>query len=168
MKLSRILLILASIAVIVAFFVPYFAGGHSNSVSSNGDQTILNTDVTIKEADAPSLLTYTKVYLQGGSELFRNASEGIFYAVLYIAVPVFGLLLFIFALGKKPIPALIFSILLAALGYAIHWDFTSKRIINEANSTFGAAYYMIYAGAAVAFVMSIAMIVAKHKLKAKN
>lgn len=168
MKVSRIILILASIAIIVAFFLPYFSSTEETKEAAEVAESIKpldSVDITAKDLIDPSLFTYAKVYFQGREELYRNPSEGIFQAAIYCMIPLFGLLVLIFALTKKAIPAMIFSILAAVMAYLIRYDFESRRVIPNPMFQDGIAYYLCYACAAVMFISSLCLLITKSKAK---
>ena len=173
MRVTRIILILASIALIASFFLPYFArtDEESNEALTNAVEAVKpfeSVDISGKDLVKPSLLTYTRIYFQGREEIFRDPTEGLIYAGLYCIIPLFGLLMLIFALCKKPIPILIFSILVGIAAYAVHWDFEARGIISTADVAPATGYYLIYACVAILFIVSICMIVAKSKAKKIN
>ena len=170
-KLTRVLLVLIAVATIVSFFLPYFVfDDYGKAMIELGAdiKPYESVNMTGKDMSNLSLFTYSRLYFPGGKEILGSSGEGIFYGILYCLVPFFGLLVLIFGLTGKGIPSLIFSILLAGDAYLIHLDFIMRGVISNNNLTTGIGYYLIYICAALMFIVSICMIVSKHKLKKRQ
>ena len=170
MRVLQTLLILVSAALIVAFFLPYFkteTSMNTNTSSSISEiKPVESIDVTMKEINNPSMFTFVKVYFQGTDTVLQGSvGSSIFYTILYGIVPVFALLVFIYALCNVPVPALIFSIFIGGLTYAIHWDFVSRRIMENSALTHGIGWYMYFGCAGAMFLLSLFLIIAKHYYK---
>ena len=167
MKVLKIILIVLSALVIVSFFIPYFSESESTKSLYNafGDMLVYeNAGVTTKELVSPSLFTFTKIYVLSWEQTTRDQAMGIFYGVLYCTVPFLGLLLLLFALVKKPIPGLIFSIFLGIAAYAIRVDFNNRNLIVN----YGIGHYMLYILPVLIFAGSIVMIVLRSKDKRRR
>ena len=168
MRLVRVLLVAIGLAIIASFFIPYFSSteeGKALAEIGSDIKPFETVDMTAKDLENPSLFTYTKVYFQGGQEIFHDSVSGTVYAILYCLVPVFGLLIFLFGATGKGIPALIFSVLLGADAFLIRKDFVMRGVTPSNTITDGIGYYMIYACAALGLILSICLIVTKSKAK---
>jgi hypothetical protein len=166
--LPRLIIIIAAICAVVAFFLPYISATdeYRAYINNRSDEKPFNTvDITIGEMADMSLFTYAKTYFQGGEELLRSKGNGIFYGILMSAVAGFAVLIILTALGKKPMLTLIFDIFMAGSFYLINWDFIDRRIMPDNNRVWAISYHLYYPLAAIIAVCAIWMFVIKHKVK---
>lgn len=167
-SLPRLIIIVAAICAIIAFFLPYISATdeYRSYINSRSDEKPFDTvNITVGEMADMSLFTYAKTYFQGGEELLRSKDSGIFYGILMSSVAGFAVLIILAALGEKPILTLILDILMAGSFYLINWDFVDRRIMPDSNRVWAISYYLYYPLAAIIAVCAIWMFVVKHKAK---
>lgn len=166
--LPRLIIIMAAICAIIAFFLPYISATdeYRAYINSRLDEKPFDTvDITIGEMADMSLFTYAKTYFQGGEELLRSKDSGIFYGILMSSVAGCAVLIILAALWKKPILTLIFDVFMAGSFYLINWDFIDRRIMPDNNRVWAISYHLYYPLAAIIAVCAIWMFVIKHKAK---
>lgn len=166
--IPRIIVILAAVCAIAAFFLPYISATDEYRTYLNSrasERPFDSVDITVGQMADMSLFMYAKTYFQGGEEFFRSQGDGIFYGVLLSSIACFGLLILLAALGKKPILILIFDILMAVAFYAVNWDFVDRRIMPDSNRIWGISHGLYYPIAVIIAIAAIWMFVAKRQMK---
>ena len=167
-RFPRLVAILVSIVALAAFFLPYISSTpeYAEYLEARGTEKVYeSSDLTVGDMKEMSLVEYAKVYLQAGKEMYRDAATGIFYGVLIGLLAVFTLLELLFALGKKPVPLILFSLLTGGLFYLIEWDFADRGIMPNSDRVWGIAHQLYYPCAALLLICGIWMLTAKKKTK---
>lgn len=166
--IPRTIAIVVAIMAIISFFLPFISATkeYSEYLDLRADEKVYSSsDLKVGDMKNLSLFNYAKVYLQAGKEIYRDQSAGTFYAILIGAVAVFAILILLFALGKKPVPMIIFSLLMGIDFFLINWDFTDRRIMPDSNRVWGIAHYAYYPIAIILLICGIWMLVEKKKAK---
>ncbi len=168
LRTPQLIAIVVALIAIVSFFLPFISATkeYSEYLDLRADEKVYNSsDLKVGDMKNLSLFDYAKVYLQAGKEIYRDQGTGIFYAILIGLVAVLAVLILLFALGKKPVAMIIFSILLGIDFFLINWDFTDRRIMPDSNRVWGIAHYAFYPIAVILLVCGIWILVEKKKLK---
>ena len=167
-RIPQIIAIVVAVIAIIAFFLPFISATkeYSEYLDLRANEKVYSSsDLKVGDMKNLSLFDYAKVYLQAGKEIYRDQAAGTFYAILIGAVAVFAILILLFALGKKAIPTIIFSILMGIDFFLINWDFTDRRIMPDSNRIWGIAHYAFYPIAVILLICGIWMLVEKKKGK---
>ena len=144
--------IVAAALLVVAFFLPYAAGVDEyrealGQMSDNPYSEVLgmsNDDL----ADV-SLFEYVRIYSAAG-ELGIGETFAAVYVPFTVAPAVLGVLTLLFAALRKPIPAIVFSVLTVALTFFLSWDFEDRGVIPSDTYDWGIARWVyLVAGVAV-------------------
>ncbi len=168
MRFPRAMIVILSLVVIAAFFLPYFMTEGDRKVTAEevGEERLLSdVNITGNELSKPSLFMYAKMYFTGKQYLYQSEDVSIVQGIMVCLIPFFAILLLIFGLTGVPIPSLIFSMFLAGSAYLLQKDFEFRGLIPNPEFKLGIAFYMIYACAVLIFFFSICDIVAKHNRK---
>ena len=161
----RVLAVIASLVAIVAFFLPFISATpeYAKYMDTRASEKIYDsTDITVGDMKDMSLFEYAKVYAQAGQEIYHDPSAGIFYAVLIGAIGVAAVLTLLFALGKKPVLMMIFSIVMGGVFYLVNWDFIDRRIMPDSNRVWGISHSLYYPCAALLLICAIWLFIAKR------
>lgn len=151
-KIAVAATIVAAALLVVAFFLPYAAGTQDyreslDSMWGNPYEEVLgmsNDDL----ADV-SLFEYARIYGASG-ELGMPEEFAAVYVPLTVAAAVLGALTLLFAALRKPIPAIVFSVLTILLTFALNWDFEDRGVIPSSSYDWGVARWVyLVAGVAV-------------------
>ncbi len=168
LSISSIIAIIVAVIAIITFFLPFISATKEFSEQLDrraNEKVFSSSDLKVGDMKNLSLFDYAKVYLQAGKEIYRDQSTGTFYAILIGAIAVFAILILLFALGKKAVPIIIFSILMGIDFYLINWDFTDRRIMPDSDRVWGIAHYAFYPIAVILLICGIWMLVEKKKAK---
>lgn len=95
LMLPRLIAIIVSLVSVIGLFLPYIASTeeYREYLEAKGTEKIYdNVDLVAQDTKELSLFEYSKVYYQGRQEIFRDDAEGIFYAVVFAAPGLLGLL----------------------------------------------------------------------------
>lgn len=148
--------IIAAAVLVVAFFLPYAAGteefheglGGLTSLSVNPyAETLGMTNDDIADL---SLFEYVRIYSSAG-ELGMPEEFAVVYVPLTVAPAVLGILTLLFAVLRKPVPAIVFSALTVAMTLFLNWDFADRGVIPSDMYDWGIARWLyLVAGIAVA------------------
>lgn len=156
-----IVAIIASIMVVVSFFLPY--------ASANAEYRELldkYPDSTTMNAKDISLLDFAKIYSSAGTALGgQYQTIGTICVVMIVAFGVLALGTLVFSALRKPVAMLIFNGLTFGLFSLLSWDFKDRGALPNINYDIGAAHYIYYICAAVILVAAVGMLVLKIQQK---
>lgn len=82
----------------------------------------------------------------------RHYPEAVICITLMAAIAVASLLVLLFGLLKKPIAAIVFSVLATVAFYALRWDFDDRGVLPSSQYRYGIAEYLY----PIAFIVVIA------------
>ena len=143
----HIVAIVAAVALVAAFFLPYGSANedYRESVAGHEDaQYVEGIDITVGDMLDISLLDYARGNLELGD--YTNSETGTaagigytLYAGIYIAAAVLPAIALLFAIFKKAIPTAIFGLLTLGLAHLIHWDFADRAILPSSTHDWGIA-----------------------------
>ena len=124
------------------------------------DESGMTTEDYIKV----SLFEFSKVY----SAETDDSNVALGFMILFYAYVSLAVLTTLFAIFKKPIPVVIFSIL-TFLVYGLNkWDFNDRGVITNTRYVWGISPIIFYIATALLIVGSIFLFVAKRKIKKQN
>ena len=168
LTLPRLIAMVATLAAIVAFFLPYISATDDYRfymADQAEDKPIENVDITVKEVMDMSLFKYARVYFQGGEAIFGSSGAGTFYGVLITLIAGFALLALLSAWRGRPILTLICGILMGGAFYLVNWDFVDRGIMPDGNRVWAIVYYLYYPLAAIIAICAIWMFFVKRQQK---
>lgn len=144
--------IAAALLLVVAFFLPYASGTQEfreglSSMSANPYSESLG--MSNEDLADISLFEYVRIYSASG-ELGMGDAFAAVYVPLTVAPVVLGVLTLLFAVLRKPVPAVVFSVLSVALTFLLNWDFEDRGVIPSSSYGWGIARWVyLVAGVAV-------------------
>ena len=131
--IPAIILGVAAVLMLVSFFLPYATAG----------------DDAMGEYANVSMVDFAKSYAES------EHIEYMVYVVLFGILALFTLLTVLFALIKKPIPAIVF-VILASIVYLIQcWDYKERGIVPGIRYEYGIGHYLFFISALSVFITSI-------------
>lgn len=136
----------AAVLMLISLFLPYITGGYGEMKSN-------------------SMVSYVQLAMDKGSEYMGSDAFGIMMFTMVALIGVFSALTLIFALVKKPVPIIIFTIIAALVFCILCWDFTDRGVVGDNAFSWGIAFYTFIIGAILAFGGAVFMIVQKNKIK---
>lgn len=166
LRLPFVISLIASLAVIIAFFMPLGSANEEYREYLEEYSQEINVEeieMTNKEAINVSMYDFVKIYWN----VYRPIDKTLATLVTAIIGATGGLSLMalLFVLLKKPIGIFIFNLLTFASYHLMMWDFKDRGVIPSRYYDWGAAYYLYYAGLVLLFAASIYMLVKKIQVK---
>ena len=167
--LPRIISALVSLVAILGLFLPYLSSTEEYGKYLEGrgeDKVYESADLTAAEMKELSWFEYSKVYYQSRDEMYSGESYiGIFYAVLFAAPGILGVLTLLCAMGKKATLMGLLSILMGISLRLINWDVVDRGIMPSSGMVWGISHVLYYPCAVVLFVCAIWLFIAKRRAK---
>ena len=115
-----------------------------------------------------SLLTFLRIYiagLQSGKLLGGMYLEAVICITLMVVIAVSSLLILLFGVLKKPIAAIVFSVLAVVAFYALRWDFDDRGVLPSSQYGYGIAEYIYPISFVVVVAGAIWFMVSRHIAK---
>ena len=159
--------ILVAALLVVAFFLPYAAGTQDfreglGAMSTNPYSDAL--DMSNDDLADISLFEYARIY-GASEELGMGETFAMVYVPLTVAPAVLGALTLLFALLRKPIPAIVFSVLTVAMTFLLNWDFEDRGVIPSSSYDWGVAKWVYLAAGVAVVACAIWQIVLRRQSK---
>lgn len=158
----------AAALMVSCLFLPYATAteDYAKRVDKYPDEIIFeDMNLTAKELKNVSMVEYAHIYLTMSEQFWHDSAVGILYAALVGLIGGFSLIAALFALGKKPIPVLIFTALAFGVFAVQNWDYTDRGIIPSSSYNWGPAHTLFPAAAAAAMIAAVWMLVRKITIK---
>lgn len=157
----------AALLLAVAFFLPYAAGVDEyretlGATSANPYSETLG--MSNEDLADISLFEYARIYSASG-ELGMPEEFALVYVPLTVAPAVLGTLTLLFAVLRKPIPSIVFSVLTVALTFFLNWDFEDRGVIPSDSYDWGIARWVYLAAGVVVIVCAVWQIVLRKQSK---
>lgn len=150
--IASVATIVAALLLVAAFFLPYASGtqefreGLSSMTANPYSETLGMSNEDLADI---SLFEYVRIYSASG-ELGMGDAFAAVYVPLTVAPVVLGVLTLLFAVLRKPVPAVVFSVLSVALTFLLNWDFEDRGVIPSSSYGWGIARWVyLVAGVAV-------------------
>lgn len=115
-----------------------------------------------------SLLTFLRIYIAGlrsGKLIGGMYPEAAICITLMAAIAVASLLVLLFGLLKKPIAAIVFSVLATVAFYALRWDSDDRGVLPSSQYRYGIAEYLYSIAFIVVIAGAIWFMVSRHIAK---
>lgn len=158
----------AAILMVSCIFLPYAAAtkDYAERIDKYPDEIVFkDMNLTAKKLKNVSMVEYAHIYLTMSEQYWHDSAVGILYAALVGLIGGFSLIAALFALGKKPIPVLIFTALAFGVFAVQNWDYTDRGIIPSSSYDWGPAHTLFPAAAAAAMIAAVWMLVKKITIK---
>lgn len=165
--IASVATMVAALLLVVAFFLPYAAGVDEyretlGALSANPYSEVLG--MSNEDLADISLLEYARIYGASG-ELGMPEEFAAVYVPLTVAPAVLGALTLLFAVLRKPIPSILFSVLTVALTFLLNWDFEDRGVIPSDTYDWGVARWVYLAAGVAVIVCAIWQIVLRRQAK---
>lgn len=165
--IAVVVTIVAAALLVAAFFLPYAAGTQEfrdglSSMSLNPYSKTLG--MSNEDLADISLFEYVRIY-SSSSELGMSETFSMLYTALTAAAGVLGVLTLLFALLRKPIPVVVFSVLTVALSLLLNWDFEDRGVIPSTSYDWGIARWVYLVAGIAAVMLAIWQIVLRRQPK---
>lgn len=164
----------AALLMVSCVFLPYATAteDYAERIDKYPDEVVFgDMDLTAKDLKNVSMVEYAYIYMTMSDQFWHDPAVGIFYAVLVGLVGGFSLIAALFALGRKPIPVVIFTGLAYGVFAMQNWDYTDRGIIPSDSYDWGLAYTIFPIATTIVLIGAIWMlvkkIIVKRQLKAE-
>ena len=128
---------------IIALFLPY-------AVAKDMEYATYVTDETGMNAINPSMVDFIRIYMSSDIE-FVAGGQAYLTLGITVAIGVFALLAFLFAMLRKPIVAMVFDVL-SMLAFALqNYDFSDRGVVPSDTFAWGWGMYLYVA----AFILTV-------------
>ncbi len=167
--------IVLAVALIAMFFVPYvsarpdyrawLSGSYVSSLPVSGEDGL-----TMGDTRDLSLFEYTLIYqdwAQQGDDVLV-ASIISLNALPHVAFGAMACLTLLFALLRRPVPAIVFDVLTFGLACLVRWDFVLRGIVREETYAWGVASYGSIGIPVALLAASIWLLVVKMRAKRRT
>ncbi|MBE6642197.1 MAG: hypothetical protein E7615_00920 [Ruminococcaceae bacterium] len=159
--------LVGALLLITTFFLPFASATkeYRESLNDHPDKMYVEEiNMTNKDAKDISLLEFGMIY-SAAADLGVNSGIAVTCLIIIIAFAVFAVLTTLFIALKKPIAALIFTLLSFGVFQLIKWDFEDRGVIPTSKYDWGFAEVICYIGITIAVIGSILLLIAKSKAK---
>lgn len=166
-----VLLVVGAVAMAVSFFLPFASakGDYAEYLKQYGDRVYTSeAGLHNKDVVGLSLLTFLRIYiagLQSGKLLGGMYLEAVICITLMAVIAVSSLLILLFGVLKKPIAAIVFSVLVVVAFYALRWDFDDRGVLPSSQYGYGIAEYIYPISFVVVVAGAIWFMVSRHIAK---
>ena len=166
-----VLLVVGAVAMAVSFFLPFASakGDYAEYLKQYGDRVYTaEAGLHNKDVVGLSLLTFLRIYiagLQSGKLLGGMYLEAVICITLMAVIAVSSLLILLFGVLKKPIAAIVFSVLVVVAFYALRWDFDDRGVLPSSQYGYGIAEYIYPISFVVVVAGAIWFMVSRHIAK---
>lgn len=160
-------MLIGSLMLIVTLFMPFASATEDYKeqlVEYSDSMYVEELDMTNEEAINISLFEFARIY-SVAAEMGMSKGVSIACIVIIALFGAFALLTLLFSAIKKPIPAIIFNLLVLGVFRITKWDFEDRGVIPNNNYDWGMAQYICYIGIIIVLVGAVALLVMKIKDK---
>lgn len=158
----------AALLMVCCVFLPYAtATEHRAEIIDDYPDAVVfaDIDLTAKDMKNVSMVKYAYIYTALSQQFWNDPAAGILYAVLVGLIGGFSLAAALFALGRKPIPTVIFAGLAWGVFALLNKDFTSRGVIPSDSYDWGLAHTVFPIAAVIVLIGAIWMLVKKILIK---
>lgn len=157
--IAAMLTIVFAALLVAAFFLPYASAVEEYRAVL--DQLSENPFGLANEELADiSLLEYVRIYLNAAPEAFVAV-----YVPLTVAPAVLGVLTLLFSALRKPVPAIVFSVVTLGVTSLLSWDFEDRGVLPSDTYDWGVARWVYLAAGAAVIVCAIWQIVLRRQAR---
>ncbi len=162
-----IVALVAAALMVVAYFLPYASAtqDYRDALMTMPDY-VQSDELGMTNADIAdmSLFEYARVYAAAGDLGARTAFTAVYLPLLVgaVALPVLALL---FAVLRKPVPVIVFSVLAVALLQLLNWDFEDRLVVPNSSYDVGIARWVYLAAGIAAIAGAVWAIVLRRQAR---
>lgn len=157
--IATVLTIVFAALLVAAFFLPY-ASAVEEYRAVLGQLSENPFGVANEELADTSLLEYVRIYLNAAPEAFVAV-----YVPLTIAPAVLGALTLLFSSLRKPVPAIVFSVVTLGVTSLLSWDFEDRGVLPSDTYDWGVARWVYLAAGVAVIACSIWQIVLRRQAR---
>ena len=145
---------------IIALFLPY-------AVAKDMEYATYVTDETGMNAINPSMVDFIRIYMSSDIE-FVAGGQAYLTLGITVAIGVFALLAFLFAMLRKPIAAMVFDVL-SMLAFALqNYDFSDRGVVPSDTFAWGWGMYLYVAAFILTVVCAIWTMIDRRRMRKQN
>ncbi|MFR7425648.1 MAG: hypothetical protein ACLUUF_01660 [Bifidobacterium pullorum] len=142
---------------IIALFLPY-------AVAKDMEYATYVTDETGMNAINPSMVDFIRIYMSSDIE-FVAGGQAYLTLGITVAIGVFALLAFLFAMLRKPIAAMVFDVL-SMLAFALqNYDFSDRGVVPSDAFAWGWGMYLYVAAFILTVVCAIWTMIDRRRMR---
>lgn len=157
--IATVLTIVFAALLVAAFFLPYaFAVEEYRAVLGQLSENPFG--VANEELADISLLEYVRIYLNAAPEAFVAV-----YVPLTVAPAVLGTLTLLFSSLRKPVPAIVFSVVTLGVTSLLSWDFEDRGVLPSDTYDWGVARWVYLASGVAVIACAIWQIVLRRQAR---
>ena len=160
-----LIMLVGAVAIIISLFLPYVSATeeYAKILNNSLDTSFEQLNMTRQEAINPSLYNIANAYYQA-SESYTHILYKYFVPISVATIGIFALLNVLFAILKKPIPAIVFDILSVGIFALLNWDFQGRGVFTKVYN-FSTGYYLLYVASIVILIGAVWLLINKMKDK---
>ena len=145
---------------IIALFLPY-------AVAKDMEYATYVTDETGMNAINPSMVDFIRIYMSSDIE-FVAGGQAYLTLGITVAIGVFALLAFLFAMLRKPIAAMVFDVM-SMLPFALqNYHFTDRGVVPSDTFAWGWVMYLYVAASILTVVCAIWTMIDRRRMRKQN
>jgi len=145
---------------IIALFLPYAAAKDMEYATYVTDETGMN-------AINPSMVDFIRIYMSSDIE-FVAGGQAYLTLGITVAIGVFALLAFLFAMLRKPIAAMVFDVL-SMLAFALqNYDFSDRGVVPSDTFAWGWGMYLYVAAFILTVACAIWTMIDRRRMRKQN
>ena len=166
-----IIALIGTIMMVAAIFLPYATATetHAEALKKYQDEVIYKDfDMSAKDIMNISMVEYAVVYSNLSEQFWGDSAPGMIYVAFVVLIGGGSLFAVLVTVLKKPIAALIFDVLAFGVFALQNWDHAERGVIPSSSYDWGAAYYIFYIAAGMAFAGSVWMLATKIQANRKS
>ena len=157
--IATVLTIVFAALLVAAFFLPY-ASAVEEYRAVLGQLSENPFGVANEELADISLLEYVRIYLNAAPEAFVAV-----YVPLTVAPAVLGALTLLFSSLRKPVPAIVFSVVTLGVPSLLSWDFEDRGVLPSDTYDWGVARWVYLASGVAVIACAIWQIVLRRQAR---
>lgn len=157
--IATVLTIVFAALLVAAFFLPY-ASAVEEYRAVLGQLSENPFGVANEELADISLLEYVRIYLNAAPEAFVAV-----YVPLTVAPAVLGALTLLFSSLRKPVPAIVFSVVTLGVTSLLSWDFEDRGVLPSDTYDWGVARWVYLAAGVAVIACAIWQIVLRRQAR---
>lgn len=146
----------AAILFAMAFFMPYATVTEEYEDYYIGGYYYSDVDMDGDDLKNVSLMDFASIYSEIGDEY-------IVYTMFISFLALFAFLSLLFAILKKPIPIIVFSVISLFIFFVLSFAFSERSIVPSARYDRGFGYFIMIVSIIISFVGSIIMVSTRKK-----
>lgn len=157
--IATMLTIVFAALLVAAFFLPY-ASAVEEYRAVLGQLSENPFGLANEELTDISLLEYVRIYLNAAPEAFVAV-----YVPLTVAPAVLGALTLLFSALRKPVPAIVFSVVTLGVTSLLSWDFEDRGVLPSDTYDWGVARWVYLAAGVAVIACAIWQIVLRRQAR---